>query len=342
MELSDWHPISTLQVRKTVVERPKFGVIDAHQHLGEFGKHWEDREPAELIDVLDAACVRVFVDLDGGWGEDILDAHLAKFKSADPERFAMFGGVEWRHWPEHGNSFGEWAAKRFEAQVARGAQGLKIWKPLGLHVRDQDGTLVLPDDERLDPVWQTAGELGVPVLIHTADPVGFFEPLDGTNEFWEILQRKPEWWFGDRSRYPAFETLLESMAALIERHAGTTFIGAHCGCYGENLAWVGALMDRCPNFYADFGARLYELGRQPHTARKWFLQYSDRIVFGTDEGAGADMYRRYYRYLETDDDWIGTGLGRFGIHGVALPDDVLRKVYYDNAARLLNLSRPSD
>ncbi len=126
MELIEFNPIPTLVTLRTAVSRPRYPVIDIHQHLGgEFGGGWEQRPVAELLDVLDEAGVAVIVDLDGGWGEEILDAHLKRFKEAAPERFQMFGGVNWAAWPEHGNRFGEWAAARLHAQAARGAQGLK-------------------------------------------------------------------------------------------------------------------------------------------------------------------------------------------------------------------------
>ena len=170
MLLSDFKPRSALVTRVTSVLKPRFPVVDAHNHLGElFGGGWDKRPVAELLDVLDEAGVRTFVDLDGGWGEDILHRHLDHFKAAAPERFQVFGGVDWAAWAEQGDGFGEWAAVRLRAQAARGAQGLKIWKGFGLSVRDQYDTLVPVDDARLDPVWATAGELKLPVMIHVAD-----------------------------------------------------------------------------------------------------------------------------------------------------------------------------
>jgi predicted TIM-barrel fold metal-dependent hydrolase len=341
MLLADYRPRPVLVTATTKVERPRFPVIDAHNHLGpEFGGGWDRRPVAELLSAMDQAGVRVMVDLDGGWGEEILDRHLAYFKAAAPERFRIFGGVNWGAWPEHGDRFGEWAAARLRAQAARGAEGLKIWKPFGLHVRDQHGALVAVDDPRLDLLWATAGELDLPVLIHVADPVAFFMPLDATNERWEELNARPEWQF-PHPPFPAFETIVEGLANLVARHPGTDFIGAHVGCYAENLAWVGALIDRCPNFYVDISARLGELGRQPYTARRFFLRHADRILFGIDAGAHVEMYRLYYRFLETDDEYFNydihdpPGQGRWRIYGLALPDDVLERVYFRNAERVI-------
>src|SRR5436309_312494 len=184
--LKDFRPRPRLVVHETPITGPRFPVIDAHNHLNApFGGGWDQRPVQELLDVLDESSVTLLVDLDGGWGEDILNAHLDKFKAAAPERFRIFGGVDWAAWPEHGDRFGEWAAGRLRQQAARGAEGLKIWKPFGLHVRDQRGQLVAVDDPRLDPLWATAGELRLPVVIHVADPVAFFQPLDPSNERWE-------------------------------------------------------------------------------------------------------------------------------------------------------------
>jgi hypothetical protein len=192
MLLKDFRPKSKLVTKTTLVNKPKFPVIDAHDHLGEpFGGGWDKKPLSELLDLLDEAGITHYVDLDGGWGEDILDEHLKHFKEGAPERFQVFGGVDWGKWQELGNQFPDWAAKRLHIQKERGAQGLKIWKPLGLHVKDHQGKLVDVDDKRLSPIWETAGELGFPVLIHVADPVAFFDPIDETNERWEEIGEHP-------------------------------------------------------------------------------------------------------------------------------------------------------
>lgn len=341
LSLRDYHPQPKLIVPHTDILKPRHPVIDAHNHLGgEFGGGWDQRPVRELLDVLDEADVRLLVDLDGGWGESILNAHLDLFKAAAPERFAIFGGVDWSAWPEHGDRFGDWAAERLRIQAARGAQGLKIWKPFGLRVRDHHDKLVSVDDPRLDPVWETAGELKLPVLIHVADPVAFFDPLDAANERWEELHAHPDWQCPSPP-FPSFESIMAGLAALVKAHPRTTFIGAHVGCYAENLAWVGNLLDTCPNFYVDIGARIAELGRQPYSARQFFLSYADRILFGTDEAPNLNWYRTYYRFLETNDEYFNyhpSGIpvqGRWAIFGMYLPDDVLEKIYFKNAARVM-------
>ncbi len=342
MQLNDYKPRPRLVVSQTSFSKPRFPVIDAHNHLGDFAGGWDRRPVQELLDQLDQADVRVYVDLDGGWGEEILNKRLDKFKSAAPERFRMFGGVDWSQWPLQGAKFGEWAAARLRDQVARGAEGLKIWKPLGLRVRDPLGQIARVDDERLDPIWQTAGELNLPVLIHVADPVAFFDPIDPYNERWEELQAHPDWAFPSPPG-PSFLSIVQGLANVVERHPQTTFIGAHVGCYAENLGWVSALLDRCPNFYVDISARIAELGRQPYTARRFFMRHAARILFGTDTGPNLEIYRISYRFLESEDEYFPydpaetPGQGRWNIYGLSLPEDVLAQVYYQNALAALRI-----
>lgn len=342
MLLKDFVPQSRLVVKTTEVRKPRFLVIDAHNHLGEeFGGGWIKRPVSELLAALDEAGVQMLVDLDGGWGEVILQAHLDKLKTFAPERFQVFGGVDWQAWAEQGNKFPEYAARRLREQARWGAQGLKIWKPFGLSVKDASGARVAVDDSRLDEIWHTAAELSLPVIIHVADPVAFFDPLDSHNERWEELHVHPDWHFPSPA-YPPFLQILEELANLVRRHPNTTFIGAHVGCYAENLAWVGRLLDQCPNFYVDMAARISELGRQPFTARRFFTQYADRILFGSDFGPVLGYYQMYYRFLETDDEYFNYSYGeelpcqgRWYIYGVHLPDEVLQKVYRLNAAKIL-------
>lgn len=343
MLLTDFRPKSQLVTKTTQVEKPRFPVIDAHNHLGDpFDGGWDKKPLSELLDLLDEAGVTQYVDLDGGWGEDILNQHLDYFKAKAPERFQIFGGVDWSQWESKGDRFPKWATSRLRAQEERGAQGLKIWKGFGLNVRDHKGSLVKVDDERLLPLWEEAGELGLPVMIHLADPVAFFDPIDKRNERWEEIGEHPDWAFTSPP-FPAFMSIMESFANLVERHPNTTFIGAHVGCYAENLAWVSLLLDRCSNFHVDISARVGELGRQPYTARRFFIEYSDRILFGSDMSPDLDAYRIYYRFLESDDEYFNYSKGeiprqgRWHVHGLFLPDDVLKKVYSENAKRVLKM-----
>lgn len=345
MQLSQFKPRPKLVTQVSEITQPRFPVIDAHNHLGIMGLDWYTRPVTELQQAMQQAGVIHYVDLDGGWGEAMLNHRLNTFKAALPDQYTIFGGVDWAEWLQHGNRFGEWAAQQFRRQVARGASGLKIWKPFGLHVRDQHDHLVALDDERLSPLWHAAGELNVPVMIHIADPPAFFDPITPTNERYEELSRHPDWHFPNPP-YPTFPTLINGLANLVSQHPQTDFIGAHVGCYAENLAWVSDLLDRCPNFYVDISARLGELGRQPYSARRFFLRYPGRILFGIDAGPNLAIYRRYYRWLETADEHFDYGIGetpsqgRWRIYGIHLPDEVLRQVYAENAKRLIT-HRPS-
>ncbi|MGB8984135.1 MAG: amidohydrolase family protein [Anaerolineales bacterium] len=343
MLLKNFQPRSRLVTKTTRVRKPRFPVIDAHDHLAApFGGGWDHKPVAELLDLLDAAGVTHYVDLDGGWGEEILERHLDYFKNAAPNRFQIFGGVDWSQWRTMGDTFPEWAAKRLRVQKERGAQGLKIWKPLGLHVVDQGGKLVDVDDERLIPIWETAGELKLPVLIHVADPVAFFDPVNETNERWEEIGEHPDWAFTSPP-FPPFMHILNGLRNLVSRHRNTTFIGAHVGCYGENLGWVGEMLDECPNYFIDISARLGELGRQPYTARKFLIQYQNRVLFGSDMSPDLEAYRLYYRFLETDDEYFNYNTsevpaqGRWYVCGMYLPDDVLKKIYSENAKMVLSI-----
>lgn len=340
MLLNDFRPITKLVTKSTQIEKPRFPVIDAHNHLGEtFGGGWIDRPLDETLAALDEAGVVGYVDLDGGWGEDIMDLHLSRLAPA-AERFRVFGGVAWSRWPELGEAFPRFAVERLQAQQERGAFGLKIWKPFGLVVRDQHQALVKVDDERLDPLWQAAGELDMPVLIHVADPVAFFDPIDEKNERWEELGTHPYWAFTSPP-YPPFAEIISGLRSLVKRHPETTFIGAHVGCFAENLEFVGQMLAECPNYYVDISGRMGDLGRQPYSSRRFFLKYADRILYGLDEGVHLEGYRLSYRLLETDDEYFNYSAGdvprqgRWYAYGLYLPDDVLQKVYYTNAARLL-------
>jgi hypothetical protein len=343
MLLESYRPKSKLITKVSTITRPSFPVIDAHNHLGdEFGGGWIHRPLHELIDTLDQAGVIIYVDLDGGWGENILTTHLDALKSKYPSRFQVFGGINWEMWKSLGDDFPDWAASRLRVQASWGADGLKIWKNLGLHVCDHQGRLVSVDDNRLQPIWATAGELKLPVIIHVADPVAFFDPVDETNERWEELTGNPDWQFTSPP-YPAFSSIINQFANLVKDNPKTIFIGAHVGCYAENLRWVEGLLDQCGNFYIDISARIGELGRQPYSTREFFINYASRILFGSDFGPDLDAYRLAYRFLETNDEYFNynTGeiprQGRWYAHGIFLPDEILEKIYNTNAKRVLKL-----
>jgi predicted TIM-barrel fold metal-dependent hydrolase len=299
----------------------------------------------ELLAALDEAGVETIVDLDGGQGAAFTERHAA-YAGRYPDRFAHVAQLAYDEWAERPD-FGQMEADRFQDSVRRGAVGLKAWKHLGLRARDPDGQLVAVDDERLDPLWATGARLGVPIIVHVADPVAFFDPLDEHNERWEELQAHPDWHFWpprsqDPERgFPSFDEIIAAFERVVARHPQTIFIGAHVGCASEDLALVSAMLDRNPNLHVDISARISELGRQPYSAREFFLRYPDRILFGTDFGYDPEMYRVFYRFLETFDESFDYDLadtplqGRWQIHGIGLPDEVLRQVYATNARRLL-------
>ncbi|MEV4094385.1 amidohydrolase family protein [Streptosporangium saharense] len=341
LPLSRYRPISQLRVPVTHVERARTPVVDAHVHLGRWlsdDGDWMVRDVPALLDTMDALNVRGMVNLDGRWGRELAE-NIARYDAAHPGRFATFCHVDWSQATEPG--FGERLAAQLRASVAEGAAGLKVWKDLGLHVRDHRGELLTLDDVRLGPLWAAAGELGVPIALHTADPVAFFEPVDERNERLEQLTARPDWAFSGPG-FPPFERLMEAMEAMVAAHPATTVIGVHAGCWPENLGWVGRMLDEHPNFHIDIAARVAELGRAPRAARALVTSHPDRVLFGTDEiPPDPEVYRLHFRFMETADEAFAHSLedpppmGRWTISGLDLPDDVLTRVYAGNALRLV-------
>jgi len=332
--LRDYQPKSMMVTDEHLLEKPKFPAIDVHNHLGQAtGRRTQD--PAALIKQMDAAGVVQVVNLDGGWGEN-LKATIEKFEKAYPGRFLTYARVDWSKLDEA--DFGRKAAAQLEADVKAGAHGLKVAKNnLGL-AKDSQGNFIAVDDPRAFPIWEKCGVLGIPVEIHVGDPAAFFTPLDRFNERYDELQDHPDWLF--YPGYPPLETILAQLMNVVAKHPKTVFIGAHLGNYAENIGWVAEQLDKYPNFYVDIDARISELGRQPYTARKFLLKYQDRVMFGTDTTPDAEAYRIYWRFLETDDEYFDVAKshhlqGRWQVYGLYLPDEVLEKIYYKNAVRLI-------
>jgi len=320
--------------------RPPAPIVDAHNHLGRWlTGSWAATDVGALVAEMDACGVEAVVNLDGMWGEE-LEANLERYDRAHPGRFATFA-----QWDRALFATGAWdeLGAQTHASFAAGARGLKVWKDLGLHLRDPSGELVFPDDPRLDPVWDAVAEAGAPVTIHTADPIAFFAPLDERNERLEELALHPDWWFGDRGRFPSFDRLMAALESLIARRADVTWIGAHVLCAAEDLAWVGRLLDTYPNVVADTGARLAELGRVPRAAAQLIARRPDRFLFGTDDPpTSAAVVGVYRRAFETADEAFPydadpeepPSQGRWPIGGLDLPRDVLARVYGGNARRI--------
>lgn len=338
LKLVDWKPRSQLVVKETEILKPKFPVIDIHNHL-------RDLDRAEYyLEQMDQAGVWICIGLDGHSKDDFFVEYLDVLHGVSPERFQVYFSPDFSRIGEPG--FGEREALKLEEAVRSGARGVKIFKNLGLTLRDDSGVIVKVDDPRIDPLWAKCGELGIPVMIHVSDPKAFFDPVDRYNERYEELWARPHWSFhGDE--YPSKDDILQQRNKVIERHPNTIFIGAHMANLPEDLSAVGSWLDKYSNFYVDINARICELGRQPYTARRFMIKYQDRILFGTDTPPDAGAYRVHYRFLETDDEYFDPNPahrftftdnpGRFMIYGLHLPDEVLEKIYNGNALNIFSM-----
>jgi len=358
--LSEFEPKSMLTVPVTRVELPRFPVFDFHTHLS-FGADYSDRgqdsgepriliTPEEALAVMDAVGVRTVVNLTGGCGR-CLEKTLARYSGP---RFAVFVEPWWQKSGEPG--YPQLQADELYRARRAGARGLKVLKVLGLFLRERitEGPLIMIDDRRFDPMWEAAGALKMPVVIHVSDPEAFFLPVDRFNERYEELGAHPDWSFhGD---FPSNRELHEARNRVLARHPGTQFVLAHVG-NAENLGWVAEWLDRFPNVLVDIAARIGELGRQPRAARRFFDRYQDRILFATDaisrdaglpqQTLSKELYRIYYRFLETEDEYFDYSpapvppQGRWRIYGLGLPERILSQVYHENAARLLGIDTTS-
>jgi predicted TIM-barrel fold metal-dependent hydrolase len=361
LELSQYQPKSMLQVHESRVERAKFPVIDFHTHISVAAKSEKgvelspDRQylgtPQELLAVMDRKNIQTMINLTGGYEKGLVDA-IAKYDRAYPGRFFTFAEPSYSRLKEPG--YPKLQGEAIEEAHRHGARGLKILKTLGLYLRENitTGTLVKIDDPRFDPMWDACGQLNMPVAIHVSDPIAFFTPTDRFNERYEELNNHPDWSFygGD---FPSNADLLAARNRVMERHPKTQFVTLHFGNFSENLQNVSENLDRYPNMFVDMAARIGELGRQPFTAKRFFDKYQDRILFGTDATPHGDefpqqvfndqLYEIYYRFLETEDEYFDYApakippQGRWRIYGINLSEAILRKVYHDNAARLLRV-----
>jgi len=328
LPISDFHPRSMLVTPCHMVAKPRFPAIDYHNHL-------DSLAPRDVLRVMDACGIEKVVNITMKVGREAFEV-MDRFRAASADRFATIGWMDWSGIEK--SNFAEVSCERLERLVERGAAGIKFWKDLGLQVHDASGQLLRIDDDRLAPIFDKAGELGITVMFHTADPDAFFLPVDACNERFEELAAHPGWAFQDAAFSKS--ELLDQRDRVIARHPKTKFVAAHVAESGENLQRAAQLLETCSNASIDISARASELGRQPYSARRFFLKYADRILFGSDLLPAESMYRLYYRFLETDDEYFeypshASRQGRWNIYGLYLPDDVLRKVYRDNALRLL-------
>jgi predicted TIM-barrel fold metal-dependent hydrolase len=298
---------------------------------------------------MDRRNIRMLVNLTGGSGKAVKEA-VGKFDRSKPGRFLTFTEPWWGRANEP--NYAQLQADLVAQAKADGARGLKITKTLGLYFKDSAGKLVKVDDPRFDPMWEVCGALGLPVAIHVSDPLAFFLPIDRFNERFEELNNHPDWSFYGPG-FPSNAELLDARDRVIARHPKTTFVALHVGNFAEDLGHVSRSLDRFPNLHVDIAARIGELGRQPRASRRFFEKYQDRILFGTDAVPKGDefpqqvfcdeLYRIYFRFLETEDEYFDYAparvppQGRWRIYGLGLPEGILRKVYSENAARILRL-----
>ena len=335
----EYEPKSTLVVPHHSLKRAKFPFIDVHNH--QFDLDQKDKA-AQLVKEMDMMNMGIMVNLSGrGFGSSeeksnaILYGQIENTQKNFPNRFVVFTNVDFSTIGEVG-----WTEKAVAKLVDdvknHGASGLKIYKSLGLNVKE-GGKLIPVDDPRIDPIWAKCGELGIPVIIHTADPAPFWQPMNTFNERWLELKthqgRKRDVSKGDYS----WEQLIEQQHNVFKKHAKTTFINAHMGWYPNNLAKLDSLMDVFPNMYAEIGAVIAELGRQPRAAKKFFEKRQDRILFGKDSYV-PDEYETYFRVLETEDEYFPYHKkyhAFWRMYGIGLSDDILKKVYYKNAMKII-------
>jgi predicted TIM-barrel fold metal-dependent hydrolase len=353
LPLERYEPKSMLHLPETHVPRSRFPLIDFHTHItgvsrGDPNKIQFAMDPSNCLAVMDRKNIRAMVSVTGGYGDGLREA-VAKLPQAHPGRFVVFTEPAWTRASEPG--YPKLQAGLIEDAHKAGAQGLKVLKTLGLYLREQ-GTnkLVRIDDPRFDPMWDAVGSLKMPVAIHISDPEAFFLPIDRFNERWEELHAHPSWSFHGKD-FPSNRELQEARRNVMRRHPNTQFVCLHFAD-SEDLPYVSECMDSHPNMNVDIAARIGELGRQPRMSRKFFDKYQDRIVFGTDASAGTStpqqtfgdaLYEIYFRFLETEDEYFDYApapippQGRWRISGIGLPEQILRKVYRDNAARLIGL-----
>jgi Predicted metal-dependent hydrolase of the TIM-barrel fold len=355
--ITDYEPKSMLHVRESTVARSKFPVIDIHTHLtmvDTMVQHpkvdFLNTSPEEILPVMDRKNIRMMVNLTGGCGP-ALEEVIPYWHTPNPKRFLVFTQPWFGRIREAG--YPKMQADEIARARKIGARGVKVLKLLGLVLRENitTGKLVKVDDPRFDLMWEAAGANKMPVAIHTSDPEAFFLPVNRFNERYEELNAHPDWSFYGKD-FPSDRELQEARFRVIQRHPRTQFLVLHMGD-AENLAYIAQALDRYPNMSVEFGARINELGRQPHTARRFFDKYQDRILFGTDaipkaidfpqQIFGDYLYEIYYRFLETEDEYFDYApakkppQGRWRIYGLGLADPILRKIYQDNAVRLLGL-----
>ncbi|MDY8135548.1 amidohydrolase family protein [Aquimarina sp. 2201CG5-10] len=332
MEFEDYNPPSTLVVPGKEIKKAKFPFIDVHNHQFRM----PTQNLSEVVNEMDKLNMRVMVNLSGrGRGSDEhLTKSLANVKNNYPNRFIVFTNISL-----NGIDEPDWTTRtvaQIERDVTNGANGLKIYKSQGMDNKDSKGNRIKIDDPRIGPVWDKCGELGIPVLIHSADPKPFWDAHDNQNERWlelKLRSRRKR----DANVTGSWETIIQEQHNIFKKHKNTKFINAHLGWYGNNLEKLAQLMDEMPNMYTEIGAVIAELGRQPRNAKKFLTKYQDRVMFGKDSWNPKEYYT-YFRVLESDDEYFPYYKryhAFWKMYGLDLDDEVLKKLYYKNALNVI-------
>mgnify|MGYP006419070409 FL=1 len=339
MDIEEYSPISTLVVPENPTNKSKFPFIDVHSH------HWDMpvKDLTGIIKEMDSLNMKYMINLSGsGFGtfsgnQSLMDINLAKslknVRKNYPKRFGVFVNLNLNKIDE--KDFAASSVEILKNAVKDGAIGLKIYKNLGLNLKDSEGNRVKVDDKRLSAIWEACADLKIPVLIHSGEPSPFFDPIDKYNERWLHARQKPRS-FRPQDKYPSFDTVMQEQYNMFKRHSNTIFINAHMGWMANNLDKLERHLDSLPNVYTEFGAVIGELGRQPRRARQFFIDYQDRVMFGKDTYRKSE-FDVYFRVLETKDEYFDYYRKRHGLwkmYGLDLPDEVLKKIYYKNALKL--------
>ncbi|MCI0696875.1 amidohydrolase [candidate division KSB1 bacterium] len=345
MSIEEYEPRSTLVVPEHPMTRAKYPFIDVHNH------QWNmpTQDLAAIVAEMDKLNMAVMVNLSGRGSRRIqkedgtresrindgefLKKSVENVNKTAPGRFIIFTNIDFAGIGAPG--WAERAVRELETDVENGARGLKIFKNLGFEMKDTSGKRVPVDDLRLDPIWDKCGELKIPVLIHTAEPKVFWQPHDRFNERWLELKQFPDRY--KHGKEPSWEQMMNEQFNVFKKHPQTIFISAHMAWMANDLARLGKVLDEIPNMYTEIGAIIYDPGRQPRFAHDWFVKYQDRVMFGKDIWAPAE-YHVYFRVLETADEYFDYYRRRHAfwkMYGLELPDEVLKKLYYKNALRII-------
>ncbi|RIA10181.1 putative TIM-barrel fold metal-dependent hydrolase [Flavobacteriaceae bacterium MAR_2010_72] len=330
LTFEEYNPTSTLVVPGKIIKKAKFPFIDVHGHQ----YRMPEQDLAPVVAAMDTLNMQIMVNLSGRSGDD-LKKSVQNIADNFPNRFVVFANIGFN------NNVGkpgwiEETVAQLKEDVVNGARGLKIYKSLGLRDVDVNGNRLPIDDARLNPIWETCAQLGIPVLIHAADPKPFWDEFNGDNERWLELKTHPR-----RKRAaddPApWEQIIAEQHQMFKNNPKTTFINAHMGWYANDLGKLGQLMDEMPNMNVGIGAIIAELGRQPRFAKAFFIKYQDRVLFGKDSWV-PEEFPTYFRVLESADEYFPYHKkyhAFWPMYGLDLPDEVLKKLYYKNALRIV-------